>query len=401
MEANNDLEELDALFEMSEDEDVLLDDKKDEDQKKEETETVLKEKIAKLEKEMKIMKEKLNEKETLKENKSITDLFNLDSDKFVKDQKRPSNSIEKRTSLSSDNFVSKKRRIGCLESELPQKCPPSNKMKNLFATSQSSSNISGKFEVETYSRIRLKSRKIDNYEMKKRMQGKLFIKTSEINSRKNLIVNKDWVTIGVIVKQLNPQTSKNGKKFNVVHLSDLEDCTKSISLFLFGSIHSELYNKLSLGDVVGLLNPSIMPPKSDESSNKSKLSDSPALTIDAKERILVIGQSADLGWCKATKYANKSAVGRCRAFINTQFGNTCIFHMQKTYKKVGATRSELHGVSQAPVANKYKNSLWNKVKKDQFFYGGQLFNAVPTTSSSNNNKAFVCFLVCHLNYLCF
>ena len=105
--------------------------------------------------------------------------------------------------------------------------------------------------------MKFRSRKIDNYEMKKRMQGKLFIKTSEINSRKNLIANKDWVTIGVIVKQLNPQTSKNVSKIHHLKHQFTIVCfyrERSLMLFIFLTLKTVLNLSAYFYSVLFILN---------------------------------------------------------------------------------------------------------------------------------------------------
>uniref|UniRef100_F6QND3 Protein MCM10 homolog n=1 Tax=Ciona intestinalis TaxID=7719 RepID=F6QND3_CIOIN len=228
------------------------------------------------------------------------------------------------------------------------------------------------FEIEHFSKIRLKERFVSQDEMKERMKSKLFVKIGVIRPTQKLCEEKDWVTVAVVAKQLDPQTAKNGKQFSIWHLTDLDDCNKHVALFLFGIVHEELWKKITVGSVIGILNPSIMPPSYDNT---------PALTVDVSERIMRIGISADLGWCMATKFRNKKPAGKCLAFINKNIGETCIFHMQSKYKKMGAKRGELQGSVGAPIADKYKKTMWNKVKGDQFFYGGQTYSAAPPSTN--------------------
>ncbi|XP_078485288.1 protein MCM10 homolog [Ciona intestinalis] len=238
------------------------------------------------------------------------------------------------------------------------------------------------FETEHFSRLRLKERFVSQDEMKERMKSKLFVKIGVIRPTQKLCEEKDWVTVAVVAKQLDPQTAKNGKQFSIWHLTDLDDCNKHVALFLFGIVHEELWKKITVGSVIGILNPSIMPPRKDNVQSQSKNYDNtPALTVDVSERIMRIGISADLGWCMATKFRNKKPAGKCLAFINKNIGETCIFHMQSKYKKMGAKRGELQGSVGAPIADKYKKTMWNKVKGDQFFYGGQTYSAAPPSTN--------------------
>lgn len=238
-------------------------------------------------------------------------------------------------------------------------------------------------EIERYSRIRLKKCFVPGSEMQQRMTGKRFLKLSLIRSTMKITEDTDWVTIGVVAKQLDRQTAKNGKPFSIWNLTDLEDCTKTVSFFLFGAVHEKLIKQMGVGSVIGLLNPSIMPPKKDDAQNS--FDSTPALTVDVAERTMHIGLSTDLGWCLATKWRNKQPAGKCLAFINKQVSDVCVFHMKSKYKKSSARRSELQGSVAAPVAKKFKDSMWNKVKNDQFFYGGKVYSATPN-SVANSKK---------------
>nr|CAB3263688.1 protein MCM10 homolog [Phallusia mammillata] len=256
-----------------------------------------------------------------------------------------------------------------------------NIVKNKTVSQHEKSKTVQSIEIEQYSRIRLKQRFVPASEMQQRMQSKTHLKLSLIRPTLRLAEDSDWVTVAVVAKQLDPQTAKNGKAFSIWHLTDLDDCTKHVAFFLFGKVHEELWRKITVGTVIGLLNPSIMPPKKDSSAGKN-YDNTPALTVDVAERVMKIGVSADLGWCMATKYRNKQPAGKCLAFINKQYGETCVYHMQSKYKKISSKRGELQGSAAAPVADRYKKTLWNKVKGDQFFYGGQTFSAAPPSTNT-------------------
>nr|XP_039258156.1 protein MCM10 homolog [Styela clava] len=238
-------------------------------------------------------------------------------------------------------------------------------------------------EIERFSRIRLKKCFVPGVEMQQRMTGKRYLKLSLIRSTMKLSEETDWVTIGVVAKQLERQTAKNGKPFSIWNLTDLDDCTKTVSFFLFGAVHEKLTKQMAVGSVIGLLNPTIMPPKKDDPKNS--FDDTPALTVDVADRTMHIGLASDLGWCMATKWRNKQPAGKCLAFINKQVSDVCVFHMKSKYKKSSARRSELQGSVAAPVAKKFKDSMWNKVKNDQFFYGGKVYSATPN-SVANSTK---------------
>ena len=48
-----------------------------------------------------------------------------------------------------------------------------------------------------------------------------------------------------------------GKQYSTWKISDLDDCTKLVSFYLFGEIHRQHW-KLTVGSVIGLLNANIM-----------------------------------------------------------------------------------------------------------------------------------------------
>lgn len=232
--------------------------------------------------------------------------------------------------------------------------------------------------IEHFSMIRLRKCFVPNSEIKSRMEGKKFLRISLIRTTMKMSEDFDWVTVGCISKQTERQAAKSGKPFSILNLTDLDDCTKTVSFFLFGNVHEKLFQQIAVGSVIGILNPTIMPPKKEDSS----YSDVPALTVDVAERVMHIGLASDLGWCKAVKYRNKQPAGKCLAVINKRYSNVCIFHMKSNYKKARANRSELQGaMGQAPVAKKFK-SFQNVAKNDQFFYGGKLYSTNPSPKNA-------------------
>lgn len=71
---------------------------------------------------------------------------------------------------------------------------------------------------------------------------------------------KDWVLAGVVANKSAVRTSQNGKKFSIWTLTDLKDDIKTVSVFLFGNAHSQLW-KTQIGTVIGILNPNVLDKK--------------------------------------------------------------------------------------------------------------------------------------------
>lgn len=46
------------------------------------------------------------------------------------------------------------------------------------------------------------------------------------------------------------------------------------------------------------------------------------------------------------------------------YNEVCVGHLQSKYKKMSSKRGELHGSAVPPLPDKYKNTMWNKVRKN-------------------------------------
>jgi minichromosome maintenance protein 10 len=120
--------------------------------------------------------------------------------------------------------------------------------------------------------------------------------------------------------------SQNQKKFMVVQLTDL---TWSVDLFLFGTALPR-YHRLSLGTVVAILNPGIMPPKKGKEDTGAF-----SLTLHSgDDTVLEIGTARDLGFCKAVKKDGKE----CGSWVNSARTEYCEWHLNAQVSKAQAGR---------------------------------------------------------------
>ena len=120
--------------------------------------------------------------------------------------------------------------------------------------------------------------------------------------------------------------SQNQKKFMVLQLTDL---TWSVDLFLFGTALPR-YHRLSLGTVVAILNPSIMPPKKGKEDTGAF-----SLTLHSgDDTVLEIGTARDLGFCKAVKRDGKE----CGSWVNSAKTEYCEWHLNAQISKTQAGR---------------------------------------------------------------
>uniref|UniRef100_A0A8C2HGM4 Protein MCM10 homolog n=1 Tax=Cyprinus carpio TaxID=7962 RepID=A0A8C2HGM4_CYPCA len=102
----------------------------------------------------------------------------------------------------------------------------------------------------------------------------------------------------------------------------------NMSLFLFGSVHTDLW-KTDTGTVIGILNPN--PMKNKDGSNEL------CLTVDHPQKVLIVGEAMDFGTCKAKKKKGDS----CTQLVNLYECQYCQYHVKAQYKKMSSKRSEL------------------------------------------------------------
>ncbi|KAK7078393.1 minichromosome maintenance-related protein [Halocaridina rubra] len=227
--------------------------------------------------------------------------------------------------------------------------------------------------TDFFSGVRLINPLITQEAMRERMEGRKMVRMSSINLHvRGGDIEGDWVTIGVLISKSDPKTSQKGTQYSIWKLSDLQDCTKTIALFLFSGAHKNLW-KHSIGTVIGILNPSIMKDRQGDKSTECL-----TLSIHDSNKVMIMGSSKDLGWCKGRTKAN----GFCKSFVNKATCEFCIYHIQREYQKATSKRADLQS---SFTRVDPKRRLQDRVLgKDQVFYGGQLFTAA---SPSNVVKA--------------
>jgi minichromosome maintenance protein 10 len=94
--------------------------------------------------------------------------------------------------------------------------------------------------------------------------------------------------------------------------------------------------------------------------------DEAVLSVDNHQKVMILGQSKDLGTCRAKKNNGEP----CGATINKTDCEVCIFHMQKEYSKIKRSEFQSSGLGRG------LQNLRNKVLgKSEVFYAGQSFSA--------------------------
>nr|XP_030688315.1 protein MCM10 homolog [Globicephala melas]XP_030688316.1 protein MCM10 homolog [Globicephala melas]XP_030688317.1 protein MCM10 homolog [Globicephala melas]XP_030688318.1 protein MCM10 homolog [Globicephala melas] len=230
-------------------------------------------------------------------------------------------------------------------------------------TPRSSGETTQTVSVEAFSGLRLRKPRVSSTEMNKKMTGRRLIRLSQLKEKmaSEKLEEIDWVTFGVILKKITPQSSNSGKTFSIWRLNDLRDLTRYVSLFLFGEVHKELW-KTEQGTVVGLLNANPMKPKDG--------SEEVCLSIDHPQKVLIMGEAVDLGTCKAKKKNGEP----CTQTVNLNDCEYCQYHIQAQYKRLSARRADLQSTfSGGRIPKKFARkgiSLKERLCQDGFYYGG-------------------------------
>ncbi|XP_012668902.1 protein MCM10 homolog [Otolemur garnettii] len=217
--------------------------------------------------------------------------------------------------------------------------------------------------VETFCGLRLRRPRVSSTEMNKKMIGRKLIRLSQIKEKmaNEKLEEIDWVTFGVILKKVTPQSTNSRKTFSIWRLNDLHDLTRCVSLFLFGEVHKDLW-KREQGTVIGLLNANPMKPKDG--------SEEVCLSIDHPQKVLIMGEALDLGTCKAKKKNGDP----CTQIVNLRDCEYCQYHIQAQYRKLSARRADLQSTfSGGRIPKKFARkgiSLKERLCQDGFYYGG-------------------------------
>jgi minichromosome maintenance protein 10 len=206
--------------------------------------------------------------------------------------------------------------------------------------------------------LRIVNPVISSVSLKERMQDKFPVGVQRVRfhtERGDL--SKDWVIAAIIVSKSPIKNTQKGDPFSIWTLSDLKGEIKMCTLFLFRSAHKELW-KTNVGTVIAILNPKALERKDEKVEA--------VLSVDNNQRVMILGQSKDLGTCRAKKNNGDP----CCAIVNKTDCDHCIFHMKKEYGKIQRSELSVSGLGRG------LQELRNKVLgKSEVFYAGQSFSA--------------------------
>ncbi|XP_072530076.1 protein MCM10 homolog [Salminus brasiliensis] len=233
--------------------------------------------------------------------------------------------------------------------------------------------------VEKFSGLRLRRPRLSSVEIDHKMANRKMIKLSQLPDRlaKDNLEDSDWVTFAVVISKITPQSKNNGKTFSIWKLNDLHNLEVNVSLFLFGTVHTDLW-KTDTGTVIGILNPNQM--KNKDGSNEL------CLTVDHPQKVLMLGEAMDFGTCKAKKKNGDS----CTQLVNLYECQFCQYHVKAQYKKMSSKRAELQSSFTGSAPGKPKNrklgGLRERLCQSDFHYGGMSSLACAPSATAPQPK---------------
>ncbi|XP_052867930.1 protein MCM10 homolog [Anopheles cruzii] len=209
--------------------------------------------------------------------------------------------------------------------------------------------------------IRIVHPLVSSQTLQERMEGKKAVPFARL---RNFIetgdLQQDWVIGGVLLSKSPTKTTSKGKQFAIWKLSDLHGEIKTITLFMFAQAYKDLWKTLD-GTVVAVLNPNVLNNNNDRNSEAT-------LSIDRATKLMVLGQSRDMGTCRSRKKNGD----RCSAIVNLGKCEYCVYHIKQEYGKAC-----IRGGLLTSTGGRGLNELRNKVLgKNEVFYAGQSFSAI-------------------------
>ncbi|KAF2644857.1 hypothetical protein P280DRAFT_514323 [Massarina eburnea CBS 473.64] len=264
-----------------------------------------------------------------------------------------------RTRSNSDTASLGSPRPGSNQSQYSRSTAAATRPTSAFGTSNTASRyaeIASRDEstdapsFDSFSGLHLKSREMQHNAIVRTLEGKTVVtipkllKTVKAPDYDPPDMENDYVVLGVIASKSSPMTPKNSirdrstsnqeadahqsNKFMVIKLVDLK---WELDLFLFDTGFSQFW-KLSVGTLIAVLNPEIMPPRNRDGGKFSlKLTSS-------DDTVLEIGTARDLDFCHAMRKDGKE----CGTWIDGRKTEFCDFHIELQVEKNKRGRMEVN-----------------------------------------------------------
>ncbi|CAH2351029.1 minichromosome maintenance protein 10 [[Candida] railenensis] len=214
----------------------------------------------------------------------------------------------------------------------------------------------------------------------------------------------NWVLVGTLLSKGETKFTNDSKKSKYMKLSIGNFNNISVDILLFKEAY-EKYWKLRVGDVIGILNPTIKPFRmslngsaGNTNTNQEKSPRGFNLVLDDScDCIIEIGSARYFGFCKSIKKDGH----RCSTPVDTKKTEYCNFHQELAIRKTGSKRMELNGSITMKSPSKsdgtrqavYVGSKQQNNKKSTPFSGGIVtdysqYKSQPDPNLYYSGKAF-------------
>lgn len=207
---------------------------------------------------------------------------------------------------------------------------------------------------DAFSQIHLSKRNVEHAVVAREMEGKeiytlpRLLKEVRAPDYEPPDCESDFVVFAILASKSNPfdqkaahHTSDANKpqedvnaprnKFMVFHLTDLK---WEVNCFLFGTAFDQFW-KLTPGTLLAILNPSIMPPKTNQHSGNFSLK-----LGSSEDCVMEIGTARDLGYCASVKKDGQV----CSEWIDKRNAKICEFHLNLMIDRNRKHRMEVNSM---------------------------------------------------------
>ncbi|KAK4570266.1 hypothetical protein LTR86_002346 [Recurvomyces mirabilis] len=292
----------------------------------------------------------------MKGSERISDIASVRERRGTPRQTQDASTISSRPSSSSEaNGQARPKPNGLFQSnnhkfnELPD-----NSSSNTSQDNETSNEIKSRPSYETFSELHLTKRHIPHVDIARAMEDKeiyalpRLLKEVTAPSYDPPDCESDWVVFAIVASKSSPydqkqshRTSDEGKpqddalaprnKFMVLKLCDLK---WEVDCFLFGTAFDQFW-KLTPGTLLAILNPDIMPPKTNQHSGRFSLK-----LGSSEDCVMEVGMVRDLGYCNSVKKDGQ----HCGEWIDKRSTEICEFHLNLFIEKQRKGRMEVNGM---------------------------------------------------------
>lgn len=181
--------------------------------------------------------------------------------------------------------------------------------------------------VFKYSGLRIRDALVSSSQLEGFFENTAFVKLNQLKGRaaQDTMPNT-WCTVGVVGEVSVARTSSQNTPYVVWKLTDLNEAM--ILLYVFGDAYLDYKDDVRPGSLIALASP-----------RKRSAAGSFTLSLDSYRQVLVLGESADFGYCSEVTKEGKP----CRVPVNVNKCAYCSHHVNKAYNKISSKRLEIQG----------------------------------------------------------